>query len=113
MNRKELKIKLEQLGIRERIYSLYGKENPNTTVLAYRNRKWIVYGINERGNQHIDGIFETENDACEFLYQNMIEFKWIMDNAHIHPDDKPKSEDIIGFEVSNNGKVNAILKYDV
>jgi len=66
--------------------------------------------LDERGNRYEEGTFDTEDDACECLYQIMIKSKWIMDNAHIHPDKKPKVEDIIGFEVTNEGKVNAILE---
>jgi len=38
MNRQELKIKLDKLGICECLYSLYEKENIDTTILT-RHKK--------------------------------------------------------------------------
>lgn len=109
MNKKELIRKLNILGIPEDYYNLYGKNNAETTILAKKKDKWLIYGIDERGGYHEYGIFDTESDACDFLYQRMVEFKWVMEHAHIHPDNKPKPEDRIGYEVTEDGKVKAIL----
>ncbi|GHT56785.1 hypothetical protein FACS189446_8890 [Bacteroidia bacterium] len=113
MKRKELAIKLKKIGISDEIYNLYGAERSGTILshnILSTNKKWKVYNIDERGNKLDINYFDTEDDACNYLYRRMVEFKWIMDNAHIHPDNKPKLEDVAGFEVSNDGKVNAILK---
>jgi hypothetical protein len=116
MNRKELGIKLKQLGISDNAYDLYGNDGwGNKTVMAKnkpwsKDTKWKIYDIDERGNKFDITSFDTEDEACESLYWKMVEFKWVMDNAHIHPDNKPKPEEIIGFDVSNDGKVRVIVK---
>jgi hypothetical protein len=112
MNRLELTQKLKKIGISDAIYNLYGKEDSGI-ILSHNtlsiNRKWRIDNIDDRGNKLETIFFRTENEACEYIYQRMIKFKWIMDNGHIHPNERPKSSEISGFEVTDEGKINAIL----
>jgi hypothetical protein len=70
MTIKELKTKLDELNISEELYSLYGNNLPETTVLDHQS-KWLIYRIYERGIKGRVFSFNTETEACEYFYQMM------------------------------------------
>jgi hypothetical protein len=70
MNRKELKSNLDELGIREDSYSLYGGVDILKAILEW-GIKWRIHEIDERGNDHNIAFFDTETEACEYFYGMM------------------------------------------
>ena len=109
MNRKELEIKMKKLGFDKNYYSLYGKVVMEKSILVYRDKKWIIYGFNDRGGRcDDDKIFNTESEACDYLYNNLLQTKWANDNIYVG-NNFPAWEDRIGYEETKEGKVNAIL----
>ena len=75
----ELKKKLQELGIPENIYSLNGSVS-NTGTVLYRNYdRWEIIHIGDKGEQKIIKIFYTEEEACQFILDEFIEYKNITD----------------------------------
>jgi hypothetical protein len=74
MNKKELKLKFDKMGIPHNIYSLVGEEG-FVGILLVHNKNWIVSELDERGGKSVIGTFTTEADACEFIFNLMKEIK--------------------------------------
>ena len=70
MNRKELKTKLDEIGIPTSWYSLYGERILDTLVLEW-GFKWRIFVFGERGQETEIASFDTEDEACEYFYQEM------------------------------------------
>jgi len=106
MNIQELKSKLDELGISEKEYSLYGNNLPETFVLDHQS-KWLIYGIDERGNKGRIFTFETENDACEYFYEVMRKAKEREERIkNIPPYVPPPPAEKRTFIVSETGEAN-------
>lgn len=72
MNKKELKIKLQQSGIDENLYNLDGKGRKDERFcIENTDGKWYVYFC-ERGVKTTNKIFDTENDACQFIFKQLL-----------------------------------------
>ncbi len=81
MNREELKVELDKLGIPENYYSLYGDLWTDSTMVIYQNySKWEVFHW-ERGSRYDEHIFFSEHAACEYLLDNFINLRrWADEN---------------------------------
>lgn len=86
MKKEELKIELEKLGINPSMYDLEGSICNTGTVLFENHKKWEVIHIGDKGNQEIVETFNNEEDACKFILNEFIEYKYMMSS-----DFKPKS----------------------
>lgn len=71
MNREELKIKLNELGIPSSWYSLYGDRIPDCTILEC-SYKWELFDLGERGEIKKIGSFDSEEEACSHFYELMV-----------------------------------------
>jgi hypothetical protein len=103
MNRKELKVTLDKLGINSNFYDLYGHEDSDKSILSKQGKKWVVYDINERGGKHGFKYFDTETDACEYFYDKMCNYQDVMYRAEHNIPQNPKVK--ITFEVTNDGEI--------
>ena len=73
MNRKELAKLLEIEGIPSTMYSLCGDFfTPNRIVLYENHAKWEVYYIDERGGRTLLISCMSEDAACAYIHQKMI-----------------------------------------
>ena len=72
MNREELLIRLDELKVKATQYSLYGDLLPDRIVLYNSYNDWIVFYLDERGNRNDQKTFSSENEACNYIYE---EFK--------------------------------------
>ena len=79
MDRKELKQKLDELGVNENYYSLQGELLPDRTVLYHSYHEWQVFYFDERGNKDRLEVFSTENEACQYIYEQLKKEKEIED----------------------------------
>ena len=70
MKRNELKDLLEKEKISKSIYSLDGGLPNEKLCLGFENNKWIVY-YSERGVRTGVVEFITENDACDYIYNQI------------------------------------------
>lgn len=64
---------IKSLPISESYYSLDGKQNPDCLILDRFQNKWKVYYLSERGSIHNEQIFEAEEDACRYIYNELKE----------------------------------------
>jgi len=71
MNIKTLEKKLQELGIRDSYYSLYGELKSDSIILCHNYYIWEVFYFDERGGRHPMGIFENEVDACYFIFKEL------------------------------------------
>jgi len=71
MNRQELKLELDEMNILPTSYYLYGGFAILKPIITKKRGKWIYNLFDEKGNL-FQQYFETENDICEYVYQ---EFK--------------------------------------
>lgn len=72
MNISELKVQLERHGIKNFEYNFDGKGRTDERVcLEEHDGKWEVY-YEERGVKTTDHFFETQEEACRFIYDWMI-----------------------------------------
>ena len=86
MTLNELHIKLKELGIPEDQYylhGLYGSTNDdNKLALTVKKGKYTIeYEVyyKERGDKHSTRVFTTENEACQYVYNQLKENKEIED----------------------------------
>lgn len=75
MDRNELKKKLDELKVRSTQYSLDGELLPDRIVLYQSYDDWNVFYFDERGNRDSEKTFNSESDACFYIYK---EFKELM-----------------------------------
>lgn len=80
MNKKELKKQLEILKAPKNYCSLNGIELPDRIILTKESGKWLVYYFSERGERSSEKYFSTEDEACQFIYDHMVERKNILDS---------------------------------
>lgn len=66
----ELESELEKLGVPSDLYSIMIGGLPNEKLCIVREDKWKVY-YSERGSKNGLKIFETETEACEYLFRKM------------------------------------------
>jgi hypothetical protein len=67
MNREELKLKLDELGVPQSSYLLYGGIAMHKPIIEKKCRKWIYNLFDDRGLYQ--KYFKTEDDICEYIYQ--------------------------------------------
>ena len=78
MNIIELKAKLNELGVEPNEYSLEGSVANWNTIVLYKNYSiWEVFYVDERGNRDDKHTFHSENEACEYIYE---EFKRLVNS---------------------------------
>jgi hypothetical protein len=70
MNRAELVMQLDELGVNRDAYCLDGGLPNECYTLEPRATEWAVY-YSERGRRSMEQVFSTEAQACQFL------FNWI------------------------------------
>ncbi|MDO4729394.1 MAG: hypothetical protein Q4B43_10390 [Bacteroidota bacterium] len=73
MNINELINKLEKKNISKDLYSLDGYLKSDALILREQSLCWEVFYFDEKGNEQDNKIFETESEACEYLYRVLIE----------------------------------------
>lgn len=105
MNRKELKLKLDELGILEDSYSLYGGVDILKDILEW-GIKWRIHGIDERGNDHNIALFDTEAEACEYFYEMKKKAKEREERIKNIPPYVPPPSEKRTFIVSKTGEVD-------
>jgi hypothetical protein len=84
MNREELKKRLEEQGIPNTWYSLYGERTPDSYVLERSIvNKWSIIYFGERGKVEKIASFDSEEQVCLYFYQLMVDskskMKWYFD----------------------------------
>ena len=62
---------IKNLPISGTYYSLDGKQKPDCLILDKSQNKWKVYYFSERGSVHNEQFFETEEDACQYIYSEL------------------------------------------
>ncbi len=65
----ELRSKLDALGVPHGLYSLDGVLIPDRFVLFNSYDSCHVFYLDERGNRNNEQIFDSESEACEFVYK--------------------------------------------
>ena len=69
MNRTELQEKLDLLDVNKNFYSLSGTLLPDRVILYHSYGIWLVFYFDERGNRNDEQTFNSENDACKYIYE--------------------------------------------
>jgi len=72
MNRKELKIKLDELGAENEHYELNGMLKPNRYILTHSIFKWQTYFYDEHGYISEKKEFKTEDQACQDMLSRLV-----------------------------------------
>jgi hypothetical protein len=86
MNRKELKKQLKKLGVNRGYYSLDGYELPDRIVLSKSSNGWSVFYIDDRGNRCNNKHFTNEDEACEYLLDELLKEKSLQDKINSQSD---------------------------
>ncbi len=75
MNIQELEEKLKTEGVIDVYWSIPGHFIPGADwwLEQSKNKSWLVYYQDERGNKHTIKTFISEDEACEFFYNYVIE----------------------------------------
>ena len=71
MDRKELKLKLDALGVPPTRYMLYGGHAFQKPIIEKKCKKWVYNLFGDRALYQ--KYFKTENDICEYIYQEFYE----------------------------------------
>ena len=72
MGKEELKKKLQQMGVSANLYNLDGIGRMDERFcLEFIENEWQVYFI-ERGIKTTHEKFVSEDEACEFIYQQFL-----------------------------------------
>lgn len=73
MNTQELKKILCANKVPSRLYNLEGKgRNDERFCLENKGDKWSVY-FAERGIKTINKMFDTEDEACKYIYKELLD----------------------------------------
>jgi hypothetical protein len=73
MTREELEKKLKMAGVPDYVYNLTGKGRKDECLCIEKNQdKWFVYYL-ERGIRTTNEIFNSEEEACDFLYSQLLD----------------------------------------
>lgn len=73
MNIKELKDKLEKLGIDEKDYNLDNRPKGTFQMgIERKGEKWEVFQTTERGGVNIVESFDKEKDACKLVLDYLV-----------------------------------------
>ncbi|MFV0237437.1 MAG: hypothetical protein ACK5HU_02735 [Flavobacteriales bacterium] len=67
MKIKELKTKLDRLGIAPSYYSLDGSLEPDRIILYRSYSIWEVFYFSERGTRPDEKKFSSEEEACIYV----------------------------------------------
>ena len=67
MNRLVLKHKLDEMGVNENDYSLYGSLDWNKIILYENYSNWEVFYLSERGTRDNFHVFHSEEEACQYI----------------------------------------------
>ncbi len=73
---KELKNKLDEMGVPQDLYSILTGGLPNERLCIVKEEMWRVY-YSERGKKAGQRSFETEEEACEYFYEKMKRYSTI------------------------------------
>ena len=80
MDTNELQKKLNLLGVNPQEYSLIGELQTDSIILYQSYQKWEVFYLDDRGNRNDEKVFDTESEACNYIYQKFKEAKEIEKN---------------------------------
>lgn len=72
MKKDELKKALENKGIPKELYNLDGIGRTDERFCLQCNNKWEVY-FSERGIKTTDLIFDTEEEACQYIFKALVD----------------------------------------
>ncbi len=75
---RELKKHFKLLEVPKNYCSLNGVELPDRIILSGESEKWLVYYFSERGERSNERYFSTEDQACQYIYDHLIERKNIL-----------------------------------
>jgi len=70
MNSNQLKVKILEENFPENSYSLLSSAKDETLCLQCVKSNWIVF-YSERGLQTNKKIFDSEDEACSYFYQEL------------------------------------------
>ena len=68
MNRLDLKHKLDEMGVNEEEYSLYGILDWDKIILYENYANWEVFYLSERGSRDNLHVFHSEDEACHYIF---------------------------------------------
>jgi len=77
MNKEDLKTKLDLLKVNQDFYSLNGDLIPDSIVLRENYNFWEVFYFDEKGNVNNKKDFESEKEACIYIYNLFVKSKEI------------------------------------
>jgi hypothetical protein len=105
MNRQELKARLDEASVSESDYIIEGVDRSvrglteGGILLACRDNHWVV-SVEERGVSTVDGVFTTEDEACEYVYRELTVHLPI--GPPLTPGDVARAEDLARKRVSEH-----------
>lgn len=77
-NLKVLKEKLNHIGVKDHTYAL-GKYGEEKFCILESESKWEVFA-SDRGNKNELQLFSNEHDACEYFYNHITGYGFIMND---------------------------------
>jgi len=77
MNKSDLILELDKLGVSETEYSLNGDLISDKIILYHSYDEWQVFYFDERGRRNDEKIFHSECKACWYIYKLFREAKEI------------------------------------
>jgi hypothetical protein len=88
MNKVILKNKLDKLGINPMYYSLDCGLKTDALILYKNYEVWEIFYIDERGGRHEKGLFNSENEACNYFLNEFVKINKNMNSKIEFKDDK-------------------------
>ena len=73
MDINKLQLLLKESGVPDEMYNLHevGRDDERFCLRKNENQ-WQVY-FSERGVKTIDEMFETESEACQYIYEQLMD----------------------------------------
>ncbi len=84
MTIRDLEYKLNLLGVNPSQYSLTGELNSDTVVLTHTLSFWNVFYFDERGGRNSEHNFDSESEACDYIYSLFEESMRIRKKFHLN-----------------------------
>ncbi|WP_341840149.1 hypothetical protein [Chitinophaga caseinilytica] len=80
----ELDLKLRDLKINPKNYSLNGDLKSDAIILFHNFENWNVFYLDDRGGRSEEKIFATEGEACLHIYKHFLIEKDIADKFNLN-----------------------------
>lgn len=73
MDKNRLQVLLKESGVPDELYNLYENGRDDERFCLKKKENWWQVYFSERGINTTDIIFDTESEACQYIYEQLMD----------------------------------------